>query len=85
MKILVSGILFFSLVIICANVESDTNTPKRYPKSKSGIIKYEISGATIMGTEVVYYDDWGRSEAKYTNNPFITHLRSLYKFNIRIY
>ena len=67
MKILVFGILFFTLVITCANVESDANTPKRYPKSKSGIIKYEISGATIMGTEVVYYDDWGRREAKYTN------------------
>ena len=67
MKILISGILFFLLVITCTNVESGTNTSKRYPKSKFGIIKYEISGATIMGTEVVYYDDWGRREAKYTN------------------
>ncbi len=67
MKILISVILFFSLVISCANVESGTNIPKRYPKLQSGIIKYEISGATIMGTEIVYYDDWGSREAKYTN------------------
>ncbi|HJN62608.1 MAG TPA: hypothetical protein QGH92_03395, partial [Candidatus Parcubacteria bacterium] len=38
---------------------------RRYPKSKSGIIKYNISG-TIAGTEVVYYEDWGRREAIYT-------------------
>ncbi|MHC4268530.1 MAG: hypothetical protein ACYSTS_08700 [Planctomycetota bacterium] len=67
MKILISCFLFFSLVTTCVNVESGTNTPKRYPKSQSGIIKYEISGATIKGTEVIYYDDWGRREAKYTD------------------
>ena len=66
MKILISGILFFSLVFTYANVESGTNTPKRYPKSKSGIIKYEISGLAIEGTEVVYYDDWGNREATHT-------------------
>ena len=66
MKILISGILFFSLVFAYANVESGTNTPKRYPKSKSGIIKYEISGLAIEGTEVVYYDDWGSREATHT-------------------
>lgn len=67
MKIKISGILLFSLVISCSTVEPGTNTQKRYPKSQSGIIKYEISGATIIGTEVVYYDDWGSREAKYTN------------------
>ena len=66
MKILFSGILFFLLVISYADVESGTNTPKRYPKSKSGIIKYEISGLAIEGAEVVYYDDWGSREATYT-------------------
>ena len=65
MKILISGILFFSLVITCANVDSATGSARRYPKSKSGIIKYKISG-TITGTEVVYYEDWGRREAIYT-------------------
>ncbi len=66
MKILISGILFFLLITTSSNVESDTDTPKRYPRSKSGIIKYEISGATIIGSEVAYYDDWGSREAKYT-------------------
>ena len=66
MKILISCILFFVLVIICVKTDAATNTPKRYPKSKFGIIKYEISGATIAGSEVVYYDDWGSREAKYT-------------------
>ncbi len=66
MKILIFGILSLSLAFVCANVVSGANTQKRYPKSQSGIIKYEISGATITGSEVVYYDDWGSREAKYT-------------------
>ncbi len=65
MKILISCILFFSFVISHANADSVTHTHKRYPKSKSGIIKYKISG-TITGTEVLYYEDWGRREAIYT-------------------
>ena len=65
MKILISCILFFVLIVLYANTVSATNTPKRYPKSKTGIIKYEIYGATIAGTEVLYYDDWGSREAKY--------------------
>jgi hypothetical protein len=66
MKILISCILFFVLIVTCVNAGFATNTPKRYPKSKSGIIKYEIYGATITGSEIVYYDDWGSREAKYT-------------------
>ena len=65
MKILSSCILFFVLVVTCVNAGFAANTPSRYPKSKSGIIKYEVYGATIAGTEVLYYDDWGRREAKY--------------------
>ena len=65
MKKLISCILFFPLVITCANVDSATSSARRYPKSKSGIIKYKISG-TITGTEVHYYEDWGRREAIYT-------------------
>ena len=65
MKILNSCILFFLLVITCVNTGFAANTPKRYPKSRTGIIKYEIYGATITGSEVVYYDDWGSREAKY--------------------
>ena len=66
MKILISCIFFILLVNICINTGFATNTPKRYPKSKSGIIKYEIYGATITGSEVVFYEDWGRREATYT-------------------
>lgn len=65
MKILISCILFFSLVISYANADSVKSSTRRYPKSKSGIIKYRISG-TITGTEVIYYEDWGRREAIYT-------------------
>ena len=65
MKRLISCILFFLLVISYADADSDKSATRRYPKSKSGIIKYNISG-TIAGTEVVYYKDWGRREAIYT-------------------
>ncbi len=65
MKRLISYILFFLLVISYADADSDKSATRRYPKSKSGIIKYNISG-TIAGTEVVYYEDWGRREAIYT-------------------
>ena len=65
MKKLISCILFFLLVISYADADSVKSATRRYPKSKSGIIKYNISG-TIAGTEVVYYEDWGRREAIYT-------------------
>jgi len=65
MKILNSCVLFFVLVVACINASFAANTPSRYPKSKTGIIKYEIYGATTVGTEVLYYDDWGSREAKY--------------------
>ena len=68
MKITISYIFFMVLIILYANTVSATNTPKRYPKSKSGIIKYEIYGATITGSEVVYYDDWGSPGGKIYNN-----------------
>ncbi|MBC8554239.1 MAG: hypothetical protein H8D23_31915, partial [Candidatus Brocadiales bacterium] len=65
MKILNSCVIFFVLVVICVNAGFAANTTNRYPKSKTGIIKYEIYGATIAGTEILYYDDWGSREAKY--------------------
>ena len=65
MKVLNSCVLFFVLGVTCVNAGFAANTPNRYPKSKTGIIKYEIYGATIAGTEVLYYDDWGSREAKY--------------------
>ncbi len=67
MKKLISCILFFLLVISYANADSVKSTTRRYPKSKSGIIKYNVSG-TKTGTEVVYYEDWGRREAIYTKS-----------------
>ncbi len=66
MKITISYITLIVSVLIYVNAVSAASTSKRYPKSKSGIIKYEISGATITGSEIVYYDDWGNREAKYT-------------------
>ena len=65
MKVLNSCVLFFVLGVTCVNAGFAANTPHRYPKSKTGIIKYEIYGATLAGTEVLYYDDWGSREAKY--------------------
>jgi len=65
MKILNSCVLFVVLVVTCVNAGFAANTPNRYPKSKTGIVKYEVYGATIAGTEVLYYDDWGSREAKY--------------------
>ena len=67
MKRLISCILFFLLVISYANADSIKSATRRYPKSKSGIIKYNVSG-TKTGTEVVYYEDWGRREAIYTKS-----------------
>ena len=65
MKKLNSGVLFLVLVFACVNVCFAATAQNRYLKSKTGIIKYEIYGATIAGTEVLYYDDWGSREAKY--------------------
>ena len=65
MKITIFCIFFIVSIFIYTNTVSATNAPKRCPKSKSGIINYEISGLSIEGTEVVYYDDWGSREAKY--------------------
>lgn len=65
MKLLSFYLVFFLICITCSIAYSDSNIQKRYPKSKSGIIKYEITGSRV-GTEVVYYDDWGRREARYT-------------------
>jgi len=34
---------------------------------KSGIIEYEITGSQ-SGTKVLYFDDWGRKQAEFTNS-----------------
>ena len=60
------SILVFIIFIAFAAASSDAGSPKRYPKVKSAIIKYKVSGMN-EGTEVVYFDNWGRQEAKYTN------------------
>ncbi len=65
MKKLNSVVLFLVLVVTCVNAGFAANSQNRYPKSKTGIIKYEIYGATTTGTELLYYDDWGSREAKY--------------------
>ena len=38
---------------------------KRY-EEKSGIVEFEISGTMNSGKETLYFDDYGRREAKYT-------------------
>ena len=43
-----------------------TGTPKRYDV-KSGIVKYNIQADMMEGTETLYFDDYGRTEAKYTD------------------
>jgi hypothetical protein len=48
-----------------ANAAQSGQEAKRY-KIKSGIIEYKITGMQ-SGTEILYFDDWGRKEAKYTN------------------
>ncbi len=73
-------IIMFSVIITmtlsCANVTPVTElktatktgeiagASKRYPRLKSAIIKYKVSGMN-NGTETVYIDDWGRREAIY--------------------
>ncbi|MBT3878961.1 MAG: hypothetical protein HON76_18455 [Candidatus Scalindua sp.] len=66
MKKLCMGVLVLILLLAFTVDKTDAGSPKRYPKVKSGIIKYKISGMN-EGTEVVYFDNWGGDEAKYTN------------------
>ncbi len=58
--------LFVLILLLAFTVDkAAAGSPKRYPKVKSGIIKYKVSGMN-EGTEVVYFDNWGGQEAKYT-------------------
>lgn len=65
MKIPSFYLVLLLLFIVNANTHSVESAQKRYPKSKCGIIKYKISGKKT-GTEVLYYDDWGNREARYS-------------------
>lgn len=40
---------------------------KRYGIKKA-CIKYKVTGDMMSGKEVLYFDDWGAREAKYTTN-----------------
>lgn len=67
--------LFLSILIAFGNSTPETNTKNQdSKKSTSGIkrygvkkacIEYEISGSQI-GTEILYFEEWGMREAKYT-------------------
>jgi hypothetical protein len=47
-----------------ADDASDYSGPRRYPV-KSGIVKYELTG-NHSGSEVLYFEDYGMREAKFT-------------------
>ena len=77
MKKLLSHIMitvFVILLIACKNQTADGSSggetaqnsqqAKRY-KVKSGIIQYKMTGMQ-NGTEILYFDNWGLREAKYT-------------------
>ena len=73
---LIMFLAIITMTISCANVtpvtelktatetEAVSESSRRYPELKSAIIKYKVSGMN-NGTETVYIDDWGRSEAIY--------------------
>lgn len=61
MKVLLVSILFASSSLFNGSADQEF---KRYG-IKSGVIEYELTGAQ-SGKEVVYFDDWGFREAKYT-------------------
>ncbi len=72
-------ILIFSFLLFGCNQEQKDNAEnqadsvalstdnkefiKRYP-CKSGIIEYQLSGASV-GTLIIYFDDWGMKEVQY--------------------
>jgi hypothetical protein len=56
--------LIFILVVLLA-FEGYAQNFKRYA-FKSGIVQYKYKGKTT-GTETLYFDDYGRKEAKYTH------------------
>lgn len=51
--------------IASTQAQQSKTTVKRY-KVKSGIIEFAMTGMQ-NGKEILYFDDWGRVEAKYTN------------------
>jgi len=55
----------FLILILTATLILGQSTQLKY-HIKSGIIEYEVSGAS-KGKEVVYFDDYGIKEAKYSN------------------
>ncbi len=60
-RILIVSISFF----ICINVLAEEKLVKRYP-FKSGMVKYKHSGKN-RGTTILYFDDYGRKEARFEN------------------
>lgn len=66
MKKLYMSFVVFIVCIRFAAYVTYADGPKRYPKVKSGIIKYNVTGMN-EGTEVVYFDNWGEREARYSN------------------
>jgi hypothetical protein len=53
------------LIVIIIGISANAQNYKRYA-FKSGIIEYKYEGKTT-GTEILYFDDYGKREAKYSN------------------
>jgi len=60
-------VVFLSVMIFCciSIAQSQGSKMKRYGIKKA-CIEYTISGGMQNGAEVLYFDDWGSREAKYT-------------------
>lgn len=59
------ALLTFSFIITgCNSTNADSSYDKRY-KIKSAMVEYALSGSQT-GTETLYFDDWGKREARYT-------------------
>jgi hypothetical protein len=57
--------LFVCILFFIVEANGLSNTMKRY-NLKQACIEYTVSGAMQNGTEVLYFDNWGAREAKYT-------------------
>ena len=62
--LIIALIIVLGAQVLCL---ADGLDEKRYG-FKSGIVEYEITGSNQQGKEVLYFDDFGRREARYTNS-----------------
>lgn len=58
-------LVMLSLLLVCSTLFGQSSG-KRY-KLKKAHVEYQISGSMQSGSEHLYFDDWGKREAKYTS------------------